>query len=104
MLRTYLEEKANGMGTSTYYDASRFFNEMKDKTFTGPYDHIIKFSGATYFESKKISNTEVAVLVMVQKSTLALVMLIFYWLILGVVKSQSTSTLSLNTKVSTSWT
>ncbi|CAG8521783.1 13423_t:CDS:2 [Ambispora leptoticha] len=50
------KKQANGWGHvhfSTHYDASRFFNEMKDKTFTGPYDHIIRFSGATYFKSKK---------------------------------------------------
>src|SRR6266516_60478 len=51
-----LKKQANGWGHvhfSTHYDASRFYNEMKDKTFTGPYDHVIRFSGATYFKSKK---------------------------------------------------
>ena len=52
-----LKKQVNGWGHvhfSTHDDASRFFNEMKDKTFTGPYDYIIRFSGATYFKSKKM--------------------------------------------------
>ena len=38
----------------THYDASKFFNEMKNIPFTGPHECEIRFSNATYFKSKRI--------------------------------------------------
>ncbi|CAG8550312.1 8889_t:CDS:2 [Funneliformis mosseae] len=38
----------------THYDASKFFNEMKNIPFTGPHEYEIRFSNATYFKTKRI--------------------------------------------------
>ncbi|RHZ85944.1 hypothetical protein Glove_58g117 [Diversispora epigaea] len=47
-----LKKQKNTWG-HVHFGASNFYSEMKDGAFTGPHNCVIRFSGATYFKSKK---------------------------------------------------